>query len=125
VKCHLWDGVLIAATTSWSTSIHHCSTAFGDAFGSSGLLRSARAARCVALVPAADGGRALALCSSCRNRSSDATTRTTGSPRPGARSNLLVSLLLTVGGTRRGGHGTNVHHGVEAGTPRMTKSPPT
>jgi hypothetical protein len=52
------------------------------------------------------------------------TARTAGSPHPGVRSSLSLSLLLMAGGMRGGSNGTNVHHGVDAGTPRTMTPPP-
>jgi hypothetical protein len=49
--------------------------------------------------------------------------RSPGSSRPRAGSGLSLSLLLSARGMRGGSHGMDIHHGVDAGTPRMTKPP--
>jgi hypothetical protein len=45
-----------------------------------------------------------------------------GSSHPGAGSDLPLRPLLSVRGVRGGNYGVYVHHGDEAGTPRMMKS---
>jgi hypothetical protein len=50
-------------------------------------------------------------------------TRSVGSSRLRARSNLPLSLLPTTGGMREGNDGSDDHHHGEVGTPRMTKCP--
>jgi Flp pilus assembly protein TadB len=45
-------------------------------------------------------------------------------PTPRAGTGLSLSLLLLVRGMRGGSHGTNVHHGVDARTPRTMKPLP-
>jgi hypothetical protein len=78
------------------------------------------------VVACSHGGRALEL----RNRRGDhyfpdgsAGTHAVRSPCPRAGSSLPLSLLLVARGMRGGSHGTDVHHGVDARTPRMMKKP--
>jgi hypothetical protein len=51
-------------------------------------------------------------------------TSASGSSRPGAESDLFLSLLLLMTGVRGNSHGVYVHHDGEDGTPRMTKRAP-
>jgi hypothetical protein len=95
-----------------------------------GLLRSWHAATSVASAAAACGGvTAMVAKRWCYRRGGrrypgDSTsTHVMRSPHLGASSSLPLSILLAVRGVRGGSHGTDVHHGVDAGTLRMMKTP--
>jgi hypothetical protein len=52
-----------------------------------------------------------------------AATRPSGLSSLGARSGISLTLVLLVRGMRGGSHGTDVHHGVDARTPRTIRIP--
>jgi hypothetical protein len=126
-------GVLMAATMSWSMLWHHCSTTDDEACGGGGLLSSWCATTSVPSVAVAGGSVTVVVavhwcCVASvvghSRHGSGAATPSPGSSHPRAGSGFDISPLLFARGVREGSHGMDVHHGVEAGAPRINKSPP-
>jgi hypothetical protein len=77
----LWGDVLVAVTTSWSTSWRHCSAVDGDACGPGGLWRSYHTTSSVALGQAPGGDMAAIAVERCQSVAATVTPTAVLAPR--------------------------------------------